>query len=97
MKPKGWQLRMERTMLPATCERSDDGLREFIEFENGGADPVAPYGKFLLDGKRWLEWTINEYAALYGTFEWPGWGQLEIDFAEDPKMLRMIRQRIGVA
>jgi len=90
---KRWVSRLE-----AFChgpEFSCEGLDEFVAYESGGPKPTTPYGQRLLDAKRWMEWTINEYAALYGTWEWPGWSQLEQDFADDPKLLRMLRQRIG--
>lgn len=94
---KAWISRLERycsTRLPA---RSFLGLQEFISFESGGEEPKEAYGRALLDGKRWMEWTINEIASLYGTQEWPGWLQLEEDFATDPTLLRMIRQRVNAA
>ena len=73
-----------------------EGLDEFVAYESGGPKPSTPYGTRLLDAKRWMEWTINEYAALRGTDDWPGWAQLALDFQDDPKLYRMIRQRCGV-
>lgn len=78
-------------------ESSDEGLSQFRAYESrGGLKPTQPYGVALLEGKRWLEWTVNEYAARYGTSEWPGWDALQHDMAESPLLLRMICQRLRV-
>lgn len=76
--------------------RSDDGLRQFHAWESRGEEPETPNAYFaqLLDGKKWWEWTVNEYAGLYGTNEWPGWATLEEDFKDDLAGLRQIRQRL---
>lgn len=77
--------------------RSREGLEEFIRYESrGGVLPATDYGRFLLDAKKWFEWLINEYAAKFGTPDWPGFYCLGIDFADDPEIVELIRKRIRV-
>lgn len=81
-----WLLRIWKChpVLPITKQ----SLQEFVLYENGKLDyPPCASTQNLIDAKRWFEWTINEYANLYGTQEWPGWLQLEKDFQDDPKMV----------
>jgi len=93
--PSGEVLRFER------CQhgfpRTKRGLQQFQEYESKGVYPEYPDPYFirLLNGKKWWEWTVNEYAARYGTAEWPGWVQLEQDFASDPAGLEAIARRVG--
>jgi hypothetical protein len=77
--------------------RNGAGLSQFHSWESSGIMPAEPdpYFRRLCDGKAWWEWTINEYASTYGTFEWPGWTQLAEDFAGDEAGLRQIRRRCG--
>ena len=76
---------------------NDIGLRQFYDYESRGIRPDAPdpYYVHLLNGKKWWEWTVNEYAGLFTTNDWPGWCILEQDFADDPAGLEQIRQRIA--
>lgn len=78
-----------------TPSPTDIGLRQFFDFESRGIQPERPdpYFTHLLNGKRWWEWTINEYAVIYLTEEWPGWAAIEEDFADDPRGLRQIEAR----
>lgn len=79
---------------PPPTER---GLRQFHRFESLGETPAQPdpYYEHLVDGKRWWEWTLNSYAELYLTDDWPGWAQLEEDFADDPAGFKQLERRIG--
>ncbi len=77
-------------------ERSEAGLRQFHRYESTGVlvGEVDLYCRRLMDGKSWWEWTVNEYAGLYGTFEWPGWLVLSCDFRDDVSGLRQIFLRV---
>ena len=79
------------------ASRTEVGLRQFHGLESRGEHPEIPdvYFQRLLDGKRWWEWTLNEYAGLYSTPEWPGWERLREDFADDLPAVRQIRQRVA--
>ena len=94
MKVRRWVQRLERSATHQLSQRTEDGLAEFIAYENGGPVPLTPYGADLLSCKRWQEWTLNQIAALYGTDEWPGWAQLRADCHDDPKWVRMIYDRV---
>lgn len=74
------------------------GLHQFHAHESKGTKPQEPdpYYQRLLNGKRWWEWTVNEYASLYESWEWWGWAMLEQDFKNDPAGLKQIRDRIGL-
>ena len=87
-------LRFERSM--PGYPRTSIGLQQFYERESKGREPGEPDPYFLrlCNGKKWWEWTVNEYAALYSTSEWPGWRQLEDDFRTDPRGLEAIARRI---
>lgn len=76
---------------------TDIGLRQFHRFESLGETPEHPdpYFTHLVNGKRWWEWTLNSYAELYLTDDWPGWAQLEVDFADDPRGFKQLESRIG--
>lgn len=82
--------------LGGSAEPTEIGLRQFVDYESRGVfpDDPCPYFRRLLDGKKWWEWTVNEYASLYGTMEWFGWYQLEADFRNDVDGLRQIAQRV---
>lgn len=77
--------------------RTEDGLRQFHEYESKGIRPNAPdqYFKFLCDGKAWWEWTLNFIADEYLAPEWDGWYMKAIDFKDDPSGFRQLRQRCG--
>lgn len=74
------------------------GLRQFFDRESRGITPESgtPYFRRLLDGKKWWEWTLNEYADRYLTWEWWGWWQITKDFAGDLAGFRQACQRCGV-
>lgn len=78
-------------------EYNKAGADQFIAYESMGTLPENPdpYFQRLLDGKKWYEWTINEYAALYDTSEWWGWDIIKRDLVDDPSMLEDIRRRVG--
>ena len=75
---------------------NDIGLHQFFEFESFGKRPDIPdpYFTHLCDGKAWWEWTLNEYANTYLTWDWPGWYMLAIDFLSDKEGFRQLRQRL---
>jgi hypothetical protein len=79
-------------------KRSELGLVQFHAFESHGERPPNPdpYFEALLNGKRWWEWTINYYAEMFGTAEWPGWNQLQMDFVSDDQGLAQIKKRLRV-
>jgi len=81
----------------ALLNPTEEGLRQFFDYESKGKWPSRPdpYFTFLLDGKRWWEWTLNFYAAQYGTADWPGWYCLALDFKDDPAGFRQLRRRCG--
>lgn len=89
--------RYEWLMEPAVCEKTDIGLGQFFLFESRGIKPDSPdkYFSFLLDGKKWWEWTLNFYKERYEADDWPGWFQLAQDFKDDPQGFVQLRQRIG--
>ena len=77
-------------------ERTDLGLEQFFEYESRGVKPLLPdrYFTHLLDGKKWWEWTLNEYAKSYATgTDWFGWVTYANDFLSDPAGFRQLRQR----
>lgn len=86
--------------------RTKIGLAQFRVYESTGQGPgerdalgnwgseADPYFVRLWNGKRWWEWTVNEYASAYGTRDWPGWTVLQRDFADDPDGLEQIARRI---
>jgi hypothetical protein len=78
---------------------NDIGLAQFFAFESHGRYPSQPDAYFLrlLEGKRWWEWTLNEFKSLRASEDWWGWAQIEIDFADDPRGLQQVRDRIGAA
>ena len=80
-------------------ELDDVGVAQFRAWESTGRVPACPSATCiaLRDGKKWWEWTLNEYAALYWTYEWPGWLQLWDDFRNDRAGLKQVMQRVGVA
>lgn len=75
---------------------NDIGLQQFYEFESFGKKPEIPdpYYTLLCDGKAWWEWTLNEYAKMLFTMEWPGWYCLAFDFINDKSGFRQLRQRL---
>jgi hypothetical protein len=77
------------------ARRNPIGLEQFHNYESRGLVPEQPdpYFARLLDGKKWWEWSLNEYAKLYESNEWPGWLQLEQDFAGDEAGLNQVRKR----
>lgn len=77
--------------------RSKVGLSQFLSRESTGGNPAKPDPYFirLLNGKKWWEYTVNQYAAQYGTWEWPGWKCLEEDFREDRAGLEQIFRRVN--
>jgi hypothetical protein len=84
---------------PGSPEKSDAGIRQFFELESRGIRPESPdpYFTHLCNGKAWWEWSVNQYAELYLTDDWPGWSQVEADFAGDERGLKQVRRRCGVA
>jgi len=95
-----WLTELQRFERANTCTkpptRSALGRKQFHEHESRGVRPQQPdpYYVYLLDGKKWWEWTLNACAALYASDEWPGWHQLEIDFKDDPAGLKQLRARV---
>lgn len=94
--------RFERIDNRCSAKRNDVGLRQFYEYESRGVEPDCPdpYFSRLLNGKKWWEWTLNEYADRWGTDDWPGWLCLAYDFLDDypgyRQVLSRIRQRYNV-
>lgn len=77
---------------------NDVGLDQFFVFESTGKKPAIPdrYFTHLLDGKKWWEWTLNEYADSYFSLtDWWGWHLLALDFSDDPNGFKQLRQRCG--
>ena len=89
-------VRFERCGMCSGPPRSGVGLAQFHARESRGHVPAQPdpYYQRLTNGKRWWEWTLNEYGKLYGTREWWGWATIEADFARDPAGLRQVRARV---
>ena len=75
--------------------RSNIGLRQFFDYESRGIVPTEPdqYFAFLLNGKKWWEWTLNFMADSYLTFHWDGWLLKAFDFLGDPSGFRQLRAR----
>lgn len=93
---RSWLAEVERfERCQCGADRSEVGLAQFFAYESRGVWPVEPDAYFtrLWDGKRWWEWTLNEYAARRFTNEWPGWAQLEDDFAGDPAGFHQVKRR----
>jgi hypothetical protein len=74
------------------------GYEQFHRYESHGISPDSPdpYYEKLIAGKKWWEWTVNQYAEIYLTPDWIGWHQLRLDFHDDADGYRQICQRIGV-
>lgn len=91
--------RFERCCPLPAHEPEPVGLAQFFAFESQGIEPAepSPYFVRLLNGKRWWEWQLNEMARTYGTDEWWGWATIEDDWRNDPRAVRQLRQRIGLA
>ena len=90
--------RFERCMdQRGSAPRNDRGLRQFVDYESRGIMPAEPdrYFERLLDGKRWWEWTLNEYAKSRFTDWWPGWNTITDWFSGDPSGLEQVRRRCG--
>lgn len=91
--------RFDRILRPIVVPRSDEGIRQFHAFESRGVRPThpAPFFTHLCDGKKWWEWTLNEFAASYSKQDgsWFGWAHLEESFTDDPRGLKQIRKRLG--
>jgi len=96
MKAKTKYEYMRYARIGGSKNKTKIGERQFIEYESTGKFPEQPdsYFNCLLDGKKWWEWTLNEFASLYGKWEWPGWLQLEQDFDDDLPGLKQVVQRI---
>lgn len=88
--------RFERCQ-PGGAARTDLGLSQFHRHESLGVWPVDadPYFDRLWNGKRWWEWTLNQYRDLHFSQDWWGWCQIEKDFADDPAGLRQVKRRCG--
>jgi len=87
---------------PGPAKRNQLGMEQFAKFEATGKTPEEsdPYFLRLLDGKRWWEWTLNEYlkvcnqAAAGDGLCWDGWFQLAKDFVDDINGFKQLRQRL---
>ena len=96
----GWLLEVLRFKACSRQEKppqgSRVGLSQFHAYESRGVFPSDPDPFFqrLLHGKRWWEWTLNQYGALFFTNEWPGWALLEQDFRGDERGLNQVRRRV---
>lgn len=88
--------RFADTMRPQICVATEKGLAQFHDYESRGIRPQSPdkYFRFLLDGKAWWEWTLNNIAETYGTDEWPGWYCLALDFKDDAEGFLQLRKRL---
>lgn len=77
--------------------QTDLGMEQFHAYESRGITPEKPDPFFthLLDGKKWWEWTVNDYADKYLTDQWYGWYLLALDFKDDQVGFKCIRQRIA--
>ncbi len=83
---------------PGSPSATEIGLKQFFDWESTGKKPDVPdrYFVHLLDGKRWWEWTLNEYADSYFDMtDWSGWHALALDFLEDVQGFKQLRNRCG--
>lgn len=75
------------------AERSEEGLRQFLAYESRGIRPESPdpYFTRLLNGKKWWEWTIEQYRTAFKTgVDWFGFYTYRRDFKNDHRGFNMI-------
>ena len=63
-------------------EPSEEGRRQFLEYETNGISPEHPDPFYLRlsDGKKWFDWQNTELRSLYHSEEWWGWYTLYEDY-----------------
>ena len=72
------------------AEPTECGRDQFCRQQSFGEwpDEPDPYFLMLVCGKRWIDWTVEQWRLLYQGDEWPGWCRVEQDFADDPWLFR---------
>lgn len=73
--------------------RTEEGVRQFMAYESKGVEPdhPDPYFTRLLNGKRWWEWTVEQYRDSWkNRADWFGFLTYRRDFKNDHRGFRML-------